>query len=319
MIKYAMLIENDKGLYFSDGERVYFPNLHSKTGKNLTKGLVHVTAEKDMGTYSFIDGEMIQTDDIVELITAGKIEPVEFVNYTNVYTLNGANFIVKTDDLIFYLNGEPIHLFDISEGKQTNKHYRDRCTTFCSRACLQALATGITDQVTKAMFLYLNKLPKLPDRTVLFEKIVSKASVTYTDILVTDTLVKIIYRSGTVTMYYNGDNLVPIPLDAFTNKAFVSGFRSVKGEYMEFLKKYHITDGFYEGMITKRVTAMGETFEVSFMSNVNFSIKNYEKYKADIEGSHAEIEAARKRLGKFITKSNLEEFSKLSVGRLQFD
>lgn len=54
----GILVKGDRGLYISDGKKLYFPE---RSFKEAREGFIKdVVVVKDMGTYAFIKGEMVE-------------------------------------------------------------------------------------------------------------------------------------------------------------------------------------------------------------------------------------------------------------------
>lgn len=129
---YIILQNGEKGLYYSDGEKIYFPDRQWVSAKPGIATNVHVTIDKS--TYAFIVGEMIETGSILDAyiedldvkIDIERSNVIDFFNNELLVNIYDEFVRIHPDDFAYmvYTFPQSLEIFANINGKLT-KVYDD--------------------------------------------------------------------------------------------------------------------------------------------------------------------------------------------------
>lgn len=315
--RYVFLIENNRGLYTSDGTKVYFPDKMNKF--ELTRGLAKVVVSKDFGNYGFICGEMLQNVGTLEdAVKAGKVD-LSSVDY--LAQLNGQEYWVcnSAEDTLptwhAYVDGEVI-TFEFNRDSDKDIHNYESFV----REVMWKSTNDVNLHVFKQRYvdLIIKDLPEITDMNKLYEIIIRSLSSFPKSIKIYGGKVVICdYGSlvGNYKYYIKEGSLVVVYSGIDTSGMSV---KDVTEDIKKIILDYNLVINNYDrDIVTHKFYCFDKCIDVDFLSTHDFTFEKYELVKDKLMRSRQKFEEFKKCVGKMINKNNLDELQKLNISKYQ--
>ena len=320
-----VLAKNEKGLYSSDGARVYFPDRKSK----VVAGFVEAEISNDKETYAFVSCKQITTSPIIEALIAGK---VDINDIKSAYEQDGSQFWQDSkEDIFAYVDGEVIDVIcsttsnapEILEWDEAKRRCRN--VVRLGRDFIRSLNLIPLVKISTAYSKYLvENAAEFPSRNRAMELIVNNLYSKPKSIEILANRAILLDRGCLGSEFYvydaEKDALTRVMSYNVDSAEFAS--EDVTDKVLEMIKNCRITLRSYcseDAMIvTKVITCFGNAFTAKFIASGNFTYELYQANKAELDENEKELQAFKKSVGKYCTARNLTELTKLSLEQYQY-
>ena len=325
-----LFVKGNKGLAANHNGKFYFPNRDS----NIKEGLYECEIALDKGKYAFVTGVPVATQmPTAEVLTSIVVDSDGAL--TKVFKLD-VRKIGKS--LVLYIQRN-WHMFDlgyVNEFGQLEKFesyfYNERRSSavcdlydpaFSEEMCLdnEAIKLQIISRIACKMddVLALEVAAVAKSRQGLYANISSIKVIQNKYVVITT---EIFSYCTSIAYMYNADakNVVEID-ESITNE--LMNDEDVKEidlkQLDEFFIKNHLASHYLkkpsdEGIVFEvKAKFMGDAISIKCL-DANILLRNIdESAKKEVKHSFKDFELFRKKAGKYVSKNNLEEFSKLST------
>lgn len=311
----AFFEENEKGLFYSDGKRIYFPD---RKFMSATRGLARVDITNDKEKYAFVCGEMVKSLSINDEVL------VKFCIEKNILDISLLNrkdseceyAILRSDTGFIYFvyqDEEGLKVAFEFDGTSVESAYQRRFFNgldwrFCpaSSSVISKILFLRSERVThdEVMELLVN---------TYYENVMHTGEDTYT--VYTDRLINI---RGT---YYvkskdSFQRVVNIPIDKTWSKYTVT-----VDEVRDFMIKNNISlSGMSSPTVTRYIHAFDTNFDITCFSSSAFKMKylGMDVYADKVKQDAEMMESARKQYGKYCGAKQISELQKLMPRKYLF-
>lgn len=311
----VFLEKSKKGLFYSDGKRIYFPD---RKFVSATRGLAKVDITNDKDKYAFVCGEMMQSlpindDDLAKFCVENEILDISLLSRED-SEYEYAVLRSKTGLVYFvYQNEDGIQIAFEFDGTSTESMYQRKFFnglnwrfTPASSSVVSKIMFSRSECVTRdeVMELLVN---------TYYENAMHTGEDTYT--VYADRLVDI---RGTYYVKLKGifRRVVNIPIDKTWSKYTVTA-----DEVRDFMIKNNISlSGMGSPTVTRYIRAFDTSFDITCFSSSAFKMKylGMGAYVDKIKHDAEMMESARKQYGKYCGAKQISELQKLMPRRYLF-
>lgn len=322
MNDYILIVKGDKGLYYSDGKKFYFPDKTSF--KDATEGVaVHCHITKDSGNFVFFTGEMLNrhivsatdadiskyldnnmpTDYTVERVKIAGIDAIRFINFSTCMKL-----LIKLDNVE-----------DLVEIYMTDFTDEDRSRIMIQFGNISQCQDITNNFVIERMFRDAEDLT-FNDIRVLQIRANASNLEGYKCCLL-DNKVLLAQYASYPSVYYKIDDKFA-RLDLYSTKYDDFAIGHVKKDLSnvdlkEFMLDNCIRDSFYskESISKESVTVFGQQFDYLCFNSSSITSEllnpNSEEY-SKVQKSFNDLDEIKRRYAKNCSRSMISELHKLS-------
>lgn len=335
--KIYALVQGEKGFYYTDGVKIYFPDRRWKDAKLGFFTDLHVTVEKDK--YSFISGKMIETLPLPSK-TFFEAQPFK-LSSSYFYKLLGNTMVILEKDCNGYWsayvntsNGiqEVFHTEDYILGfdRMSKEHYRRNCFTdvlFNDRQPLDVTTQvkswyanncKLSDEMFMEACVRLISSPKFLDTDIIDFKLYNDSFIVFTRIA--QYFGGISKKVQFIYVYSNNCDLEEV------NNVDVKTLGKVtktltKDTVEDYCVKNHICVGyghdtdFNNNVVEKTFSGFNTKVTVYAWEGDKFttSMLNDKDTVDIIEASFSRLQATVKSIGKYCSSRNIQELEKFNT------